>query len=140
MDEYRANGKKGSIKSVVKDILNQTQLPLEYILPGKTFPEALAKTTTRDVRRGVAIILLYDWMDDFDEEEIFKKEKQALLNLLTVQNTQDGINLNLASMTYSRIYLPQGGGIKLDKEQKKELAEINRARLATKGEQNDGNE
>lgn len=137
---HDGNGKKGSVKSVVRDILNQTQLPMEYILPGKTFDEALAKTTTRDWNQIIAIIQLYHWMDDFDENGIFKEPKQSVINLLIALNTKDGINLNLASMTYSRIYLPQGGGIKMGKQEKEIIESQMKARLSARNEQKDGNE
>lgn len=142
----RGNGHKtqpSDFTGVVKIPKDQGQLPKEFITPGHTFEEALAKTTIRDPNQLYNIVLLYDQLNEFDEvtEEypkgIMYNEKQALVNLLIGFNAINGFNKSLAAMTGTGIYLPEGAGIKMSKEDRKALTELQRMKMSQKGKEED---
>ena len=125
---------KGYGNTAVVKLRGQTQLPMEYMIPGKTFEDALARTTLPDRNQLNAIIQLYDWMESFDENERFRNAKQSVVDLLVGYNALNGFNRSLAAMTHTGIYLPEGAGIKMSKEDRKAFTESQRMRETNRNE------
>ena len=117
--------KHGSLEGVVRDVIANKNMPMEFITAAKSFEDALARCVIRDEQSLNDIILLYDQFMDFgmmDEIEILLTKK------LIGGTSVGGFNRSLAAMTYSRIYDPQGAGVKSDKNTQKALMEIQRQR------------
>ncbi len=109
--------------AVVK-IVQQGQLPIEFITIGKSFEEALGRCVLRDDEQKNAVIIYKAQLEMFDMYE----EIQDLTNWLNASAAVGGFNRSLAAMTYSQIYVPEGAGIKVSKENQKALMEMQKQR------------
>ncbi len=109
--------------AVVK-IVQQGQLPIEFITIGKSFEEALGRCVLRDDEQKNAVIIYKAQLEMFDMYE----EIQNLTNWLNASAAVGGFNRSLAAMTYSQIYVPEGAGIKVSKENQKALMEMQKQR------------
>lgn len=136
-EELRKLAKGAGNTGVVK-LRAQTQLAQEFISPGKAFDEALARTTIRDEGQLYSICLLHQWMETLNWNGIFDKEIQALCHLLTGFNAVGGINRSISAMVGTGIYLPEGAGVKLSKQDREALTELQRMRYAGKDKNNEG--
>jgi hypothetical protein len=116
----------------------QTQLAQEYIIPGKNFEEALARTTIRDPNFLNNIVQLKAQMDMFNKEGLFNDRIKALVNLLNGQNALNGINRSLSAMVGTGIYFAEGAGIKMSKEDKERLQETQRIKYGAKRDDKEG--
>jgi hypothetical protein len=137
IEELRKLSKGAGNTGVVK-LRAQTQLAQEFITPGKAFDEALARTTIRDEGQLYSICLLHQWMEAFNERHLFDTRIQALCHLLTGFNAIGGINRSIAAMVGTGIYLPDGAGVKLSKQDREALTELQRMRYAGKDKNNEG--
>ena len=122
-----ATPNKSNVSSVVK-FVGQTQLPQEFITIGKSFEEALGRCTIRDDEQKNAIIIYKAQLEMFEMWE----EIQDLTNLLNAASAVGGFNKSLAAMTHTGIYVPEGAGIKLSKDNQKALMELQKMRSAGK--------
>ena len=111
------------IRGVVQNI-GQKQLPQEFITIGTTFAEALGRCVLRDERQKNAVIIYKAQLEMFGMTE----EIQDLVNWLNASAAVGGFNRSLAAMTYGRIYVPEGAGIKVSKENHKALMELQKER------------
>lgn len=118
------NGDRGQVTGVVK-LRGQSQLPQEFITSGKTFIDALGKTVFRDPNQATSVILYYAQLKLFNMDS----EIEDLTNFLNAQNAIGGINKSLAAMTHTGIYLPEGAGIKMSKDDRKQLSELQKMKL-----------
>ncbi len=109
--------------AVVK-IVQQGQLPIEFITIGKSFEEALGRCVLRDDEQKNAVIIYKAQLEMFDMYE----EIQNLTNWLNAYAAVGSSNRSLAAMTYSQIYVPEGAGIKVSKENQKALMEMQKQR------------
>lgn len=127
----KANGNQGkrSLAGVVQ-LANQTQLPGEFLKIGKDFEEALGRCVIRDDYQKNCIILYKAQLELFG----MYSEIQDLTNWLNASGAVGGFNRSLAAMTYTGIYLAEGAGIKLGKDQQKALHELNSLKLQRHGE------
>jgi len=113
--------------------VKQPQTPLEFITPAKTFQEALAKSRLKDDNQRNLAILYYAQLKMFDMDE----EIEDLILSLIATTAVGGHNLNLTAMTHVGIFFPEASGTKLDKDQRKTLADINKYNREQKAEQNE---
>ncbi len=118
---------KGSIEGVIK-IEGQGQLPQEFITIGKGFGEALGRCVLRDDNQRNAVILYKAQLEMFGLGE----EIDDLINWLNASAAVGGFNRSLAAMTYTGIYVPEGAGIKLSKENQKAIMELQKVRAQGK--------
>ena len=123
---------KGSVAGVVR-IVGQTQLPQEFITIGKEFEEALGRCVLRDDDQRNAIIIYKAQLEMFS----MLIEIQDLTNWLNASAAVGGFNRSLAAMTYTGIYVPEGAGIKVSKENQKALMEMQKQRSMAKGRDRD---
>jgi hypothetical protein len=117
----------------------QTQLAQEYIIPGKSFEEALARTTIRDPNFLNNIVQLHSQMMMFNKNGLFDDRIKALINLLNGQNSLQGFNRSLSAMVGTGIYYPEGAGIKMSKEDRKNFNEAQKMKYG-KGDKEDKEE
>lgn len=110
---------QGSIDGVIK-IEGQSQLPQEFITIGRSFEEALGRCTIRDEEQKNAIIIYKAQLEMFEMLD----EIQDLTNWLNASSAVGGYNRSLSAMTYTGIYVPEGAGIKLSKDNQKALSEV----------------
>jgi len=122
----------GSVEGVIK-IEGQGQLPQEFITIGHSFEEALGRCTIRDDAQKNAIIVYKAQLELFEMWD----EIQDLTNWLNASSAVGGFNKSLAAMTHTMVYIPEGAGIKLDKDSKKALMEMQQMRAS--GKRNDNN-
>lgn len=125
-DHTKEDG-KGREAGVIK-IEDQGGLAKEFITIGRSFEEALGRCTIRDEEQKNAIIIYKAQLDIFDMDE----EVQDLTNWLNASAAVGGFNRSLASMTETRIYVPEGAGIHMDKGTQKTLIEMQKLRGAAK--------
>lgn len=123
-------GERGSIEGVVK-IVGQTQLPQEFITIGKSFEEALGRCTIRDDEQKNAIVIYKAQMEMF----VMWEEIKDLTNWLNASAAVGGFNRSLAAMTYTRVYVPEGAGIKISKDNQKALIEMQKQRAIAQGKE-----
>jgi hypothetical protein len=122
-DGDKDKGGLGSVDGVIK-IEEHGGLAREFITIGRSFEEALGRCTIRDDEQRNAIIIykaqleLFDMWDEIDD----------LTNWLNASAAVGGYNRSLASMTETRIYVPEGAGIKMDKNTHKALMELQKQR------------
>ena len=121
-----------SLSGVVK-IVGQTQLPQEFITIGKSFEDALGRCVLRDERQKNAVIIYKAQLEMFDMYE----EIQDLTNWLNASAAVGGFNRSLAAMTHTGIYVPEGAGIKVSKENQRALMEMQKQRNMSRGKEND---
>ncbi len=126
---------KGSVQGVIK-IEEHGGLAKEFITIGRSFEEALGRCTLRDDEQKNAIIIYKAQLEIFEMDD----EIQDLTNLLNASAAVGGYNRSLASMTETRIYVPEGAGIKMDKGTQKALMELQKTRGQGKREERDGEE
>lgn len=124
---------KNRVAGVVK-IVGQTQLPQEFITIGKSFDEALGRCVLRDDVQRNAVILYKAQLEMFG----MCREIEDLTNWLNASAAVGGFNRSLAAMTHTGIYIPEGAGIKLSKENQKALMEMQKLR-AQGGQQHQDN-
>ena len=124
--EERGNH-KGSIDGVIK-LEGQGGLAREFLSIGRDFDEALGRCVLRDDNQRNAIILYKAQLEMFELWE----EIQELTSWLNASAAVGGFNRSLAAMTETGIFIAEGAGIKLSKENAKMLTEIQRAREAAK--------
>lgn len=111
------------IHGVIQGI-SQKQLPHEFLTIGKTFEEALGKCVLRDDRQRNAVIIYKAQLEMFGMTE----EIQDLTDWLNASCAVGGYNRSLAAMTWDRIFVTEGAGVKVSKDQQKVLQEIKRER------------
>lgn len=117
----------GSVDGVIK-IEEHGGLAKEFITIGRSFEEALGRCTIRDDIQRNAIIIYKAQLELFEMWE----EIQDLTNWLNASAAVGGYNRSLASMTETRIYVPEGAGIKMDKNSQKALLEMQKVRASGK--------
>lgn len=113
----------GSIDGVIK-IEGQSQLPQEFITIGRSFDEALGRCVLRDDDQRNSVILYKAQLEMF---KMFGEIKD-LTSWLNASAAVGGFNRSLAAMTYTGIYVPEGAGIKMNKESQKALIEMQQVR------------
>ena len=120
---------------VVK-IVQQGQLPQEFITIGKSFEEALGRCVIRDEAQKNAIIIYKAQLEMFD----MRNEIQDLTNWLNASCAVGGFNRSLAAMTHDMVYVVEGTGanIKINKESQKALMEIQKQRAIGRGNKDNG--
>lgn len=118
---------QSSIEGVIK-IEKQGQLPEEFIKVGRDFDEALGKCVLRDDNQKNAVILYKAQLETFGLWD----EIRDLTSWLNASGAVGGFNRSLAAMTYTGIYVPEGAGIKISKENQKALMEIQKLRAMGK--------
>lgn len=128
------NHSRGSIDGVIP-IVGTTRLPQEFITAGKNFVEALGRTTFRDPNQAVSVTLYYAQMSLWNKEGKFNREIQDLTNFLNAQNAIGGYNKSLAAMCETGIYLPEGAGIKLSKDDRQALTELQKMKYHKRNEE-----
>ncbi len=135
------NGSRGNVAGVVK-IVGQSQLPQEFLQIGKFYDEAVGRGVLRDDFQRNAVNKYKFQLDlFFDDNDI---EVQNLTSWLNMSGSVGGFNRSLAAMTYTQVYVPEGAGIKISKENQKALMEMQKQRNMTRsrdenGENNNGN-
>jgi hypothetical protein len=135
MEVKKPRVQSAGIGGGVVKIVGQSQLPQEFITIGKNFEEALGRCTLRDDAQKNAIIIYKAQLSMFGMTD----EIQDLTNLLNASAAVGGFNRSLAAMTYTQIYVPEGAGIKVSKENQKALMEMQRQRAASRGKDLDDN-
>lgn len=118
---------RGSVEGVIK-IAQPGQLAQEFITASKSFDEALARTTIRDEQQRNDIICYKAQLDLFEMTE----EINQLTSWLTGAASIGGYNRSIAAMVGTGIYVPEGAGIKLSKENQKALMELQKERAMAK--------
>ena len=136
--DNKTNGKRrmpksGSVDGVVK-IAQPGQLAQEFITASKSFDEALAKTTIRDEQLRNDIIVYKAQLELFEMTD----EINQLTSWLTGSAAIGGFNRSIAAMVGTGIYVPEGAGIKLSKDNQKALMELQKERAMAK--RDDGQE
>lgn len=119
-------------------IISQSQLPQEFITIGKSFEEALGRCVIRDEEQKNNIIIYKAQLQMFE----MRPEIEDLTNWLNASAAVGGFNRSLAAMTYTNLFMPEGAGIKISKENQKALMEMQRQRNTTnnKAQDNSGND
>jgi hypothetical protein len=130
----RVQSIENSLGGVVK-IAGQSQLPQEFITIGKSFEEALGRCVLRDDAQKNAVIIYKAQLELFEMWD----EIQDLTNWLNASAAVGGFNRSLAAMTYTQIYVPEGAGIKVSKENQKALMEMQKQRNISKGNRDNNN-
>jgi len=125
---------QGDVAGVIK-IVQQGQLPQEFITTGNTFRAALGKCTIRDTEQRNAIIAYKAQLELFGMEQ----EIDDLTDWLNASSAEGGFNKSLAAMVGTGIYVPEGAGIKISKENQKALLELQKQR-AMSGKQNENHD
>lgn len=131
-DSKRKALPKSNIAGVIH-IAQPGQIAQEFITAGKSFEEALGRCTIRDDEQKNAIIIYKAQLSLF----LMTDEIMDLTNLLNAASAVGGFNKSLAAMVATGIYVPEGAGIKLSKENQKALMELQKQRAM--GKQGDGN-
>jgi len=114
---------KGDPAGVIK-IAQPGQLAQEFITVGKSFEEALGRCVIRDDEQKNAIIIYKAQLEMFD----MINEVKDLTNLLNAASAVGGFNRSLSAMVGTQIFVPEGAGIKLSKENQKALMELQKQR------------
>ena len=112
------------------------QLAQEFITAGKSFEEALGRCTIRDDEQKNAIIIYKAQLTMF----LMVDEITDLTNLLNAASAVGGFNKSLAAMVGTGIYVPEGAGIKLSKENQKALIELQKQRAMGRSGNGPGHE
>ncbi len=133
MDKKDTSGKSrtGDVAGVVR-IVGQTQLPQEFITIGKNFEEALGRCVLRDDEQKNAVIIYKAQLEMFEMWD----EIQDLTNFLNASAAVGGFNRSLAAMAHTGIYVPEGAGIKVSKENQKALMEMQKQRAIARNRDN----
>jgi len=133
-ERYNSNGHKphNDVQGVIK-IEGQGQLPQEFLTVGRDFDEALGKSTIRDDKQRNAIILYKAQLEMFQMWE----EISDLTSWLNASGAVGGFNRSLAAMTYTGVYVPEGAGINLSKDTRKNLMEIQKLRALGQNNKDD---
>ena len=116
---------QGSYEGVVK-LLGKSQLPQEFITVGRSFDDALGRCVLRDDNQRNAVILYKAQLELFEMWD----EIGDLISWLNASAAVGGFNRSLAAMTYTGIYVPEGAGIKLHKDNQKALMELQKIKAA----------
>ncbi len=124
----------GNVAGVVQ-IASQSQLPQEFITIGKSFEEALGRCVLRDDYQKNAIVIYKAQLEMFGMFEAIAD----LTNWLNASAAVGGFNRSLAAMTYTNIYVPEGAGIKVSKENQKALMEMQKQRAISQGRKEEKN-
>jgi hypothetical protein len=127
---------RGSLEGVVHDVIGIKNLPQEFITIGKNFDEALGRCVLRDDEQRNAVIIYKAQLEMF---EMFD-EIQHLTNWLNASAAVGGFNRSQAIMAHARVYLPEGAGVKVDKNTQKALMEMQQRRRQAANEQENHNE
>lgn len=127
------NGNRHSKIAGVVHMVNSTQLPQEFITIGKTFEEALGRCRIRDDNQKNFFILYKTQLEEFELTD----EINELTSLLNASAAVGGFNISAAIMAHTGIYVPEGAGIKLGKEQYKQLMEAQRIRRKEREDKED---
>jgi hypothetical protein len=117
----------GNTDTVIKAV-GQGSVPLEFITIGTTFETALGRCVIRDDAQKSAIIILKSRYEMFGMTEAIKD----LTNLLNASCTVGGFNRSLAAMTYDRIFVSEGAGIKMSKESQRAANDIQKQQRMNK--------
>lgn len=117
-------------ESGVVKFAGQSSLPQEFITIGRNFEEALGRCVLRDDGQRNIVVLYKAHLEKFG---MFTEIKD-LTNWLNGSAAVGGFNRSLAAMTQVGIYVAEGAGIKLSKENQKALNELQRLRAQGKGE------
>jgi len=131
-DGHRKMPSKGDIAGVIH-IAQPGQLAQEFITVGKSFEEALGRCVIRDDEQKNAIIIYKAQLEMFDMIE----EVKDLTNWLNAASAVGGYNRSLSAMVGTNIFVAEGAGIKLSKENQKALMEMQKQRAM--GRQGDDN-
>jgi hypothetical protein len=118
----------------------QTQLAQEYIIPGKNFADAAARTTIRDPNFATDVVLLKGQMEIFNGTGLFNSRIDDIVNLLNIQNSLNGFNRSLSAMVGTGIYYPEGAGIKMSKEDKKNYMDTQKMKYGKGNREDDKDE
>jgi hypothetical protein len=125
--QVQNNGKKmprqGEVQGVIH-IAQPGQLANEFITDAKSFSEALAKGTLRDEQQRNDIMVYKSQLSLFD----MTKEIQELTEWLIGSNAIGGFNRSIAAMVGTNIYVPEGAGIQISKENQKAIMELQKER------------
>lgn len=130
VDRSRFNG------GVVK-IVGQTQLPQEFITIGRSFEDALGRCTLRDDQQRNDVIIYKAQLEMFNKHNELEKEIEDLTSFLNASAAVGGFNRSLAAMTHTGIYVPEGAGIKVSKENQRALMEMQKQRSIARGRETD---
>ena len=130
----RKDGKRdfNSLSSVVQ-FVGQGQLPQEFLTIGKDFDETLGRCVLRDDWQRNCVILYKAQLELFGMWD----EIKDLTSWLNASAAVGGFNRSLAAMTYTGIYVPEGAGIKLGKDQQKSLMELQKLRATGHNDKED---
>jgi len=124
----KGNGHKpqdGSFEGVIR-IEGQGQLPQEFIKIGRDFEEALGRCVLRDDNQRNAVVLYKAQLEMFGMWD----EIADLVSWLNASAAVGGFNRSLAAMTYTGVYIPEGAGIKISKDNQKALMELQKMRAS----------
>ena len=122
-DGHRKMPPKGDIAGVIH-IAQPGQLAQEFITVGKSFEEALGRCVIRDDEQKNAIIIYKAQLEMFD----MITEIADLTSWLNAASAVGGFNRSLSAMVGTNIFVAEGAGIKLSKENQKALMEMQKQR------------
>jgi PHD/YefM family antitoxin component YafN of YafNO toxin-antitoxin module len=122
-DGHRKMPPPGDVAGVIH-IAQPGQLAQEFITVGKSFEEALGRCVIRDDDQKNAIIIYKAQLEMFSMIE----EIKDLTNWLNAASAVGGFNRSLSAMVGTNIFVAEGAGIKLSKENQKALMELQRQR------------
>lgn len=126
-DGQKKMPQKGSVEGVLH-VVQPGQLAKEFITTGESFNEALGRCTIRDDEQKNAVIIYKAQLALFGMLE----EIEDLTNWLNAGSAVGGFNRSLAAMVATGIYVPEGAGIKISKENQKALMELQKQRATGK--------
>ena len=122
-DGHRKMPPRGDVAGVIH-IAQPGQLAQEFITVGKSFEEALGRCVVRDDDQRNAIIIYKAQLEMFSMIE----EIKDLTNWLNAASAVGGFNRSLSAMVGTNIFVAEGAGIKLSKDNQKALMELQRQR------------
>ena len=115
--------KVGNENSVVR-VTAESSLEREFITPGLSHNETIAKTKIIDQNELNDITRLVDWMEDFEDAEGLK----TVNFWLNGKNSIGGYSSILALMGRTQIFSPSAAGVKLSKEESKYFDDLHKDR------------
>lgn len=116
----RNNGHRNTSTEGIIKIERQGNLAKEFLEVGKDFDEALGRCVILDHDQRNDIILYKSQLEMFDMWD----EIQHLTSWLNASAAVGGFNRSLAAMTEVGIFMAEGAGVHISKENQKVLAEM----------------
>lgn len=127
---HRGTDRKMPRQSSVEGVLHIAQpgqLANEFITAEKSFDAQLAKSCIADEQLKNDIITYYAQLRMFEMTE----EINQLTSWLIGSSAVGGFNRSIAAMVGTGIYVPEGAGIKLSKDNQKALMELQKERAVS---------